>query len=259
MIREKIARRLIQAYAGRPVEPFHNELPPGDVQAAYDIQEINTRLWLGQGRRLAGRKIGLTSVAVQRQLGVGEPDYGMLFADMLLCDGDEVPAGSLLQPKVEAEVALVLNRDLPDPSTTIVELMAAVEYVLPAIEVVDSRVKDWKITIQDTVADNASSALVFLGMTPVRLETVDLRLAGMLMERRGEEVSSGVGWACLGHPLRAALWLVRRMAEVGRPLAAGDLIMSGALGPMVSCHPGDIFEARIAGLGSVRAVFADEN
>jgi hypothetical protein len=141
--------------------------------------------------------------------------------------------------------------------TTIVlsDLLAATAYVLPALEVVGSRIADWNISILDTIADNASAGLYVLGQRPVKLGELDLRLAGMVMERRGEPVSFGVGAACLGHPLNAALWLARTLVEAGTPLRAGDVVLSGALGPMVSVAPGDVFEARIQGLGSVRACF----
>ena len=243
------------ARSGMPTEPVRMLLPEGDLGAAYAVQKINTERALKQGRRLSGRKIGLTSVAVQKQLGVDQPDFGMLFADMACGDGEEIPWSRLLQPKCEAEVALVLARDLSDEQLTITDLMNATAYALPAIEIVGSRIAKWDIRITDTIADNASSGLYVLGNQPVRLADVDLRLAGMVMERNGEPLSFGVGAACLGHPFNAALWLARTMVRVGMPLKAGDVVLSGALGPMVAVNPGDVFEARISGLGSVRAVF----
>jgi 2-keto-4-pentenoate hydratase len=255
---QTIADRLHHAYGGVPVPPIHDELTPGDVAAAYEIQEINTRRWLAEGRRLVGRKIGLTSKVVQAQMGVFEPDYGMLFADMVYADNQEIPAGQLIQPKIEVEIAVVLARALNDPTMTIVELMRAVDYVLPSVEVVDSRITDWKINIQDTVADNGSSGAVVLGLTPVRLENIDLYTVTMSLEHNGAELSRGRGSDCLGHPLYAALWLARRMAEAGRPLQEGDIIMTGALGPMVPAFNGGVFEGRIDGLGSVRAVISSK-
>lgn len=251
------AARLREAYAsGRPCTPVRDLIPPGDVAAAYAVQEINTGLWLERGRRLVGRKIGLTSVAVQKQLGVDQPDFGMLFADMAVCDGESVPASRVLQPKAEAEVAFVLERDLNIEQPTVADLMRAIAYAVAAIEIVGSRVENWDIRLVDTIADNASSGLFVLGNTPQPLAGLDLRDCEMSMSRHGEPVSQGRGEACLGHPLNATLWLARKMAEVGRPLAAGDIILSGALGPMVAARPGDVFEARISGLGSVRAAFA---
>ena len=252
----KLAQDLRTAHESRvAIEPLRESLPAGDLLAAYAVQQANTDYWLAKGRRLVGRKIGLTSKAVQAQLGVDQPDYGMLFADMSICDGEEVPAGTLLQPKVEAEVALIMERDLDVRHATMAELISAVAYALPAIEIVDSRIANWKIGIVDTIADNASSGLFVLGNRPVKLDQFDARLCGMVMERNGDQVSIGAGAACLGHPLNAALWLARKMVECGQPLKAGDILMTGALGPMVAVTGEDRFEARIAGLGSVRAVF----
>ncbi|CAG9182972.1 2-keto-4-pentenoate hydratase [Cupriavidus pinatubonensis] len=244
------------AQQNQPIPPVRDALAAVGVQGAYAVQDINTAHYLETGRRLTGRKIGLTSKSVQQQLGVDAPDFGMLFADMELAPGEGVALDRVLQPKVEAEVAVVLERDLKHEQVTLSQLISAIAYVLPAVEIVGSRIANWDIRLLDTVADNASSGLYALGTQPRRLSEVDLRMCGMLMERKGEVVSLGVGAACLGHPLNAALWLARKMAEVGRPLHAGDVIMTGALGPMVTVAPGDIIDTTIAGLGSVRTAFA---
>ncbi len=250
------ADRLWTAHAsGKPCAPVRDLIGATDVAAAYAVQELNTRRWIGAGRRLAGRKIGLTAKSVQRQLGVDEPDYGMLFADMA-ADGEDIPAAGLLQPRVEGEVAFCLKRDLTDPQLTLVDIIGAIDYALAAIEIVDSRIEGWDIKIADTIADNASSARYVLGHEPHSIRDVDLELCGMVMERHGEQVSFGAGAACLGHPLNATLWLARKMAATGRPLSAGDLVMSGALGPMVAARPGDVFDLKINGLGCVRAAFS---
>lgn len=230
----------------------------GDLETAYAVQQLGVRRALAAGRRAVGHKIGLTSVAVQRQLGVDRPDFGALFADMAVPDGGEVAAGRLLQPKVEAEVALVLGRDLPERECTVVDVLRAVDFALPALEIVDSRITGWDISLVDTVADNASCGLYVLGATPVPLTAVDLRTVTMAMKRGGETVSEGSGAACLGSPLNAAVWLASALAERGDPLRAGDLVLTGALGPMVSAAPGDVFEAHISALGSVRVGFAQE-
>lgn len=226
----------------------------GDVAAGYAIQEHATRRWEAAGRRLVGRKIGLTSRAVQAQLGVDQPDYGMLWADTAYTDAEPVDLSRVLQPKAEGEIALVLGRDLDRQGLTVVDLIGAVAYALPAIEVVGSRVASWDISALDTIADNASSGAFVLGTVPTRLSAFDPRLCGMVLERRGEPVSVGAGAACLGNPLTAALWLARKMVEVGRPLREGDVVLSGALGPLVPVASGDVLELRINGLGSVRAV-----
>ena len=246
------------AHSGAPCAPIRDLFREGALDQAYAAQEINTERWLAAGRRLVGRKIGLTSLAVQKQLGVDQPDYGMLFDDMAVPDGWEIGRKQLIQPKVEAEVAFVLERDLDHERLTIADVLRAVAFALPAIEVVDSRIADWKIGILDTIADNASSGLYVLGATPKKLKDLDLRSAGMVMESAGEPVSVGAGAACLGDPLSAMLWLAKTMARVGRPLKAGDTVLSGALGPMAPVKWGDVFEARISGLGSVRAAFAKE-
>ncbi|PWC37982.1 2-keto-4-pentenoate hydratase [Azospirillum sp. TSO35-2] len=254
------ADRLLAAQsAGTPCPPLDDLLAAGDLAAAYAVQEVNTRRALERGRVLAGRKIGLTAPAVQRQLGVDQPDYGMLFADMAVPDGIEIARSRLIQPKVEAEVAFILGRDLASEHITVADVIRAVDFALPAIEMVDSRVRDWKIAITDTIADNASSGLYVLGGPPRRLDGLDLHGCAMEMTSGDTLLSAGRGSACLGHPLNAVLWLARTMARAGRPLKAGDTVLSGALGPMVPVQWGSVVEARIAGLGSVRAAFAADS
>ncbi len=221
----------------------------------YRVQELNTNRRLAEGARLVGRKIGLTSVAVQKQLAVDQPDYGMLFADMARADGETVSMARLIQPKVEGEIAFVLGRDLDYATPTIADLLRAVDFAVVAIEIVDSRIQNWDIRLVDTIADNASAAMYVLGTQPKLLHDIDLVHCGMLMERGGEQVSIGAGEACMGNPLAAALWLAATMARAGRPLKAGDTILSGALGPMVAAKAGDEFEVRVSGLGSVRVSF----
>ncbi|MFJ2887304.1 2-keto-4-pentenoate hydratase [Streptomyces sp. NPDC087305] len=238
--------------------PVRDLLDVPDLATAYAVQQLNVRRGVAAGRRVVGRKIGLTSPAVQRQLGVDQPDFGALFADMAVPDGGEVPVGRLLQPKVEAEVALVLGRDLPERECTVVDVLRAVDFALPALEIVDSRVRNWEISLVDTVADNASCGLYILGATPVPLTAVDLRAVTMTMTRGGETVSEGTGADCLGSPLIAAVWLASALAERGDPLRAGDLVLTGALGPMTPAAPGDAFEAHISDLGSVRVRFAKD-
>lgn len=255
---ESAAARLLEAHAsGEPCAPVRDLI--GDIDTAYAVQDRLTEHWLTAGRRLTGRKIGLTSPVVQRQLGVDTPDFGMLYADMAFPDGAEIPAGAVQQARAEAEVALVLEADLTHERHTITDLLRATAFALPAIEVCGSRISDWDIAITDTVADNASSGLYVLGTRPVPLRDVDLRLAGMVMERRGRQVSVGAGAACLGHPLNAALWLADTAVRLGRPLRAGDTVLTGALGPMVPVAAGDVLEARIDGLGDVRVAFAPES
>ncbi|MBT2323725.1 2-keto-4-pentenoate hydratase [Variovorax paradoxus] len=243
------------AKSGNCIPPLRVSYPGLDAADAYAIQRMNSERRLAEGRRMVGCKIGLTARAVQVQLGVDRPDFGVLFDDMSFGDAEPIPMQQLHQPKVEAEIAFVLGRDLDMGNPGHAEVIRAVDHVLPAIEIVGSRIAGWDIRFVDTVADNASSGAFVLGGSPRLLREIDLRLCGMVMNRRGEPVSVGAGAACLGNPVNAVVWLARTMAALGQPLRAGDLVLSGALGPMVPVAPGDVFESCINGLGSVRAVF----
>lgn len=240
---------------GQPCQRVSEQFGISTLDDAYAVQEVNTLIALEQGRRLVGRKIGLTSTAVQQQLGVDQPDFGMLFADMEYRDGAKIDSKRLIQPKIEGEIAFVLKHDLLRADTTLSELIQAIDYVLPALEIVDSAIADWKITLVDTVADNASSGLYVLGSTPVHLSKIDLSLEGMILEKNGQYASIGVGAACLGSPLESCLWLARKMAEYGRPLLAGDVMLSGALGPMVKVEAGDHICLKLTRLGHVSCYF----
>lgn len=245
-----VADRLRDAYRSGPIAPLRDALAPTDAEGAYAVQAFNTDQWLKEGRHLVGRKIGLTAKAVQAQLGVDQPDYGALFADMEVADGGTLSADAALQPKVEAEIALVLKDDLDDPEATMESVRAATDYIVPAIEIVDSRIADWRISFADTVADNGSSAYFVLGSPKHPVDAVDLYSCGMVMTVNGAIVSVGAGAACLGHPLNAAAWLARVMAAQGTPLRRGDVVLTGALGPMVALTPGDKVEVVIGGIGS---------
>ncbi|MEV7283170.1 fumarylacetoacetate hydrolase family protein [Streptomyces sp. NPDC093252] len=244
---------------GTPCAPVRGRFGDLDVRAAvetgYAIQRINGHRARAEGRRLIGRKIGLTSPAVQRQLGVDRPDFGALFADMSVPEDAVLPTARLLQPKVEAELALVLREDLDLPDCTEADVVRAVDHALPALEIVDSRIAGWDISILDTIADNASSGMFVLGAARVPLSALDPAAVEMTMTRNGETVSTGRGSDCLGSPLTAARWLASAMARAGDPLRSGDVVLTGALGPMVSAEPGDVFAARISGLGTVRTRF----
>jgi 2-keto-4-pentenoate hydratase len=237
-----------------PIAPLRetSSFSATDVDAGYAIQLINTERGMAAGRRVTGRKIGLTSVAVQHQLGVDQPDFGVLFDDMEFCEGAEIPMGRLIQPKAEAEVAIVLGRDLPaGRNHSFADLIRATAFALPAIEIVDSRIRDWNIKFLDTVADNASSGLYVLGGRPMPLTTIDVRSIPMTMSINGDVASTGSGAACLGHPLNAARWLANALSSRGVDLYEGDVIMTGALGPMKAIAPGDTVTADFGPLGNV--------
>ena len=221
------------------------------VDTAYAVAEINTRDAIAQGRRIIGKKIGLTSKAVQQQLGVDQPDFGVLFDDMEYLTGDVLPGARLIQPKAEAEIAFVFGRDLDDEVISWGRFLKNIEYALPAIEVVDSVITDWRITLVDTVADNASCGLYVLGSTPRRVSDIDLVACQMRCSVNEEVASQGSGAACLGNPLYAAWWLAKTLSLRGQPLREGDVVLSGALGPMVAVSSGARIQVEIDGLGAV--------
>lgn len=254
---ERAAQMLRAAYAGKVIAPMRDCLDPFDAEGAYAIQAINTRFWINQGRRMVGRKAGLTAQAVQKQLGVDQPDFGVLFEDMRVADGGVLDPGRTIQPKAEAEIALVLKAGLTDPATTPEQVAAAVGRVHAAIEIVDSRIADWKITFADTVADNGSSAFFVLSQEGRVLEGLDLEGAEMTMLVNGEVASTGAGSAALGNPLNAAAWLARTLCQRGQPLSRGDILLTGALGPVVALSRGDRVRAMVEGIGECSFRFGD--
>jgi 2-keto-4-pentenoate hydratase len=247
-------RLIAAAEAPYQCDPVRDVLGDSDIAAAYGVQRLLTEHAIASGRRVVGHKIGLTSPAVQRQLGVDQPDSGVLFADMHVPSGGTVERGRLLQPKVEAEIAFVLAADL-DGDAGDDELRAAIAVARPAIEVVDSRVRDWSITIVDTVADNGSSALFVLGDAEAPPGDLDFENLTMHLAEDGARVSEGRGADCLGSPLNALRWLARTAAGNGTPLRAGHIVLSGALGPMVPVKAGSTYIADIEGVGSVAVTF----
>lgn len=247
------ARRLREAAeSGRQCEPVRHLLgSDSDIDAAYAVQETNTDLSVAAGRRISGRKIGLTSAVVQQELGIDQPVSGTLFADRCVTDGIDVPAGALVQPKAEGEIAFVLGEDLDRGAHSVVDVISATAYVLPAIEIVDSRTADWDLTVVDMVADNACSGFYVVGSRPTPLSAIDIRDVDMRMQVNGKTASTGQGAACLGNPLHALVWLADSLCERGTPLRAGDCIMTGSLGPMVTLTPGDEILVEVDPLGSV--------
>ena len=219
------------------------------VDDAYAIQPLNVQRRIAGGARLVGRKIGITSQAVMDWLKVSEPDFGALLDDMIVDDGGTCARASLLQPRVEGELAFVLERDLDLPRCTAVDVVGAVAWISASIEIIDSRVKDWKLTLADTVADNASSARFVVSSTKALLTGLDLPLVGCALRKNGRVASSGAGAACLGNPVNAVVWLARTLAVRGTPLRAGDVVLSGALCPVVPVEAGDVVEVDVSGVG----------
>ncbi|KEF54125.1 4-oxalocrotonate decarboxylase [Exophiala aquamarina CBS 119918] len=246
---------------GNFIRPLRETFKELDADDAYAIQKHNIDLQVSQGARIVGSKIGLTSLAVQRQIGVDQPDYGVLLDNMECPEGVPIAMSRLQQPKIEAEIAFILGKDLDSPRTTVIDVIRGIDYVVPALEIVGSRIEGWDIRLVDTIADNASSSGYVLG-TPVRkLDGLDLRNCAMTISSgssEGRVLSSGAGMACLGNPLNAVVWLSRVMNERGFPLKAGSVVLSGALGPMVAVEPGETYKAHIDGLGDVTAAFATD-
>jgi 2-keto-4-pentenoate hydratase len=225
------------------------------VADAYRIQLINIERRLRSGRRIVGQKVGLTSQAMQRMMGVDQPDFGHILDDMVLRSGDSCRTGELIAPRVEPEIAFVLARELRGPAVTPADVIAATAYVAPSIEIIDSRIAGWKIGLSDTIADNASSARVVLGGAHSAADSCDLSKVEMALEKNGKVAETGTGAATLGHPAMALAWLANKLAEFGRALEAGSLVMPGALCRAIDVVSGDVVTATFEGLGSVTVNF----
>ena len=258
LIREAADRIEAAAATSQPVAPVRGLIGADDIGAAYAVQQELIGRRIAAGGVVVGRKIGLTSPAVQQQLGVNQPDFGYLFADMDVSSEPRIPLSRLLQPKVEAEVAFALKEDLEGDVLSEDRVRASVDYAVAALEIVDSRIANWDLRITDTVADNASSGLYVLGENRLTLDEFEPRAVTMRMSADGSPVSTGDGTACLGDPLLALLWLARTAAIYGQPLRAGQIVLSGALGPMAAVTPGVRIDADIEPLGRVSATFSSD-
>ncbi|GDY29791.1 2-keto-4-pentenoate hydratase [Gandjariella thermophila] len=238
-----------------PIEPLVTKFPAMDVVDAYEIQLVNIRRRVAGGARVVGHKVGLSSKAMQQMMGVDEPDYGHLLADMELSEDTPVPVDRFCYPRVEVEVAFVLGRDLPGDGCTEDDVLAATGALAPAIELIDSRIRDWRISLPDTVADNASSAAFVLGRGRVPPSDVDVCGIDAVLWRGAERVAEGRSDAVLGNPVTAVAWLARKVAGFGVRLEAGNVVLPGSCTRAIDVRPGDAFRAEFAGLGAVSLTF----
>ncbi len=241
---------------GEVLEPLTNRHDDITIEDAYQIQQRMLSRRIGAGEAVIGKKIGVTSRAVQNMLGVHQPDFGWLTDGMVYNEGEAIPMSTLIQPKAEGEIAFVLKEDIQGPGVTAADVLRATEGVMACFEIVDSRIRDWKIKIQDTVADNASCGVFVLGSALVDPRDVDLVTCGMVLEKNGEIVVTGAGAATLSSPVNAVVWLVNMLGSLGIGLKAGEVVLSGALGAMVPVATGDNLRVTIGGIGgcSVRFV-----
>lgn len=254
--REELAAELADAERSRvPMSPLTSNHPDIDVVDAYEIQLINIRQRVAEGARVVGHKVGLSSEAMQKMMGVDEPDYGHLLADMEVFEDQPVPAGRFLYPRVEVEVGFILADDLPGEGCTEDDVLAATAAFAPSIELIDTRIKDWKIALCDTIADNASSAGFVLGKERVSPKDVDIKGIDAVLTRNGEVVAEGRSDAVLGNPVTAVAWLARKVDSFGVRLRAGDIVLPGSCTRAIDARPGDEFVADFTGLGSVRLSF----
>lgn len=257
--RAEAAAALLEAtQSTAAIPPLTSTYPDIELADAYEIQLLTVRSRLGQGARVKGHKVGLTSLAMQRQLGVDQPDYGHLFDDMFYLEQEPIGVERFLAPRIEPEVAFVLKAPLAGPGLTVAEAMSAVDYVVPALEIVDSRIADWKIGLLDTIADNASSGAVVLGSTPTRIDAVDLRLAGCVLVKNAQVAQTGAGGAVIGSPINSLVWLANTVGALGVVLEAGHVVLPGSCTSMIPVAAGDTVTATFAGLGTVTARFAKE-
>ncbi|SER22186.1 2-oxopent-4-enoate hydratase [Giesbergeria anulus] len=254
---EQLGDELFDALQGRKtLAPLTSRHPDITIADAYAVQQRMMARRLAAGERVIGKKIGVTSKAVMNMLGVYQPDFGWLTDGMVYNEGEAIPADTLIQPKAEGEIAFMLKKTLKGPGITAADVLAATEGVMACFEIVDSRIQDWKIKIQDTVADNASCGVFVLGDRLVDPRDVDLATCGMVLEKNGEIVATGAGAAALGHPANAVAWLANTLGAHGIALEAGEVVLSGSLGIMVPVVAGDNLRVTIGGIGgcSVRFV-----
>jgi 2-keto-4-pentenoate hydratase len=253
---DKLSQELMTAESSRiPIEPFTDRFPGITIPDAYAIQLRTIETKVKAGAVIVGKKIGLTSKAMQEMFGVREPDYGHILHDTLVMEGQPISMSRLIQPRVESEICFILKKDLKGPGVTTSDVLSATEGVIPAFEIIDSRNKDWRIKIQDTIADNAGNALVVLAGKVTPIANLDLRLVGLVLEKDGEVVATAAGAAVWGNPVQAVVWLANKLGEYGISLRSGEFIMSGSLTVALPAQAGFSFHANFDRLGSVSTRF----
>ncbi|MEZ7829047.1 MAG: 2-oxopent-4-enoate hydratase [Brachymonas denitrificans] len=253
---EQLGDSLFEALrANTVIDPISDKYPEMTIEHAYQVQKRMTDRRVADGETIVGKKIGVTSRAVMNMLGVYQPDFGYMTDRMIVNEGETIAMSRMIQPKAEGEIAFLLKKDLMGPGLTNADILAATEAVIPCFEIVDSRIRDWKIKIQDTVADNASCGLFVLGDNAVSPRKVDLSTCGMVLEKNGEIIATGSGAAAMGSPVNAITWLANMLGSLGVPLKAGEVVLSGALAAMFPCAAGDNFRVSIGGIGSCSVRF----
>ncbi|WP_026679051.1 2-keto-4-pentenoate hydratase [Fictibacillus gelatini] len=253
---EELAEELLKAELSKqPIDPLTTRYRELTADDAYRIQLEAVKRRLKDGRKVIGKKVGLTSKAMQKMLNVDEPDYGHLFDDMKVKSGETVQMNSMIMPKVEAEIGFILGADLFKPNVTFIDVMMATEFLVPTLEIIDSRISDWNIKLEDTVADNGSSAKVVIGEQRREMAALDLRSTSMVLLKNGDVAATGAGAAALGHPAHAVAWLANKLYEYDIPLKAGELILPGALSGAIEVAAGDTITAQFGSLGSVSVSF----
>jgi 2-oxopent-4-enoate/cis-2-oxohex-4-enoate hydratase len=253
---ERLGDELYESLVTRKtIVPFSTRYPEMTIEDAYHVQQRMISRRLEHGERIVGKKIGVTSKAVMNMLGVHQPDFGYLLDGMVYNEGESIEIDTLIQPKAEGEIAFLLKKDLKGPGVTAADVLAATEGVMACFEIVDSRIQDWKIKIQDTVADNASCGVFVLGDKLVDIGDIDLGLVGMVLEKNGEIVVTGAGAATMSHPVNAMVWLTNTLGALGIALKAGDIVLSGAMGAMVPVSRGDNLRITIGGIGGCSVRF----
>ncbi len=251
-----LAKALFEAEKTRnPIAPLTATHPEMTLEDAYAIQMANVAARTAAGAKVIGKKVGLTSKAMQEGLGVNEPDFGHLFSDSVHDEGTPIPLSSLVQPKIEAELAFIMGEEIRGPGVTTADILRCTAAVVPSFEIIGSRIRKWEIRIEDTVADNASGSGVLLGSRLMPVDAVNLKYVGLVLEKNGALLATAAGAAIMGHPARSVAWLANALGRMGTSLQKGEIVLSGSFTQAFPVDAGDVFTATFGGLGSVSIAF----